>query len=77
MVVICVVLWEGMLLKGGEMIEAALASASTIVLLLLGGVATSMSSGCTRKKAVKSLDDATWRPNTAAGAARRGAGRLR
>ena len=66
---------SGMLSKGGEMTGAALASASTTALLLLGGVAMSMSSGCTRKKAVKSLDGATWRPNTAAGAAGRGAGR--
>jgi hypothetical protein len=49
----------GMLLKGGEMIEAALASASTTVLLLLDSMATSMSFGCTKKKAVKSLDGAT------------------
>jgi hypothetical protein len=55
-----------MLSKGGEtMAGAALASLSaSMTALLRGGVAMSMSSGCARKKPVKSLDGATWRPNT-------------
>jgi hypothetical protein len=57
---------SGMLSKGGKMTGAALVSASrtAAALLLRGGVAMSMSSGCARKKPVKSLDGATWRPNT-------------
>lgn len=56
-----------MLSKGGEMTGASLALASAtapLLLLLRGGVPLSMSSGCARKKPVKSPDGATWRPNT-------------
>jgi hypothetical protein len=63
---------SGMLSKGGEITWGALASASTTALvrggeatmLERGGVEMSMSSGCARKKPVKSLDGATWSPNT-------------
>jgi hypothetical protein len=58
---------SGMLSKGGEMTGVALASATAtapLLLLLRGGVPLSMSSGCARKKPVKSPDGAIWRPNT-------------